>query len=151
MSKIIWGPSIWNLFHCMSFDLKSENYDDIQNAINIIVTICYNLPCPICSEHAKKNLSKYNLKYINTVSKFRHFVFSLHNRVNQDLNKPLFDINDLNQKYENKNINIVLNNFFVTFRTIRTSGLTLYSFHRDELLKNVKNYFIKNKHLYSLN
>ena len=110
MLKKIWGPSIWNLFHGMSYNLLSDIYEDIQNAINIIVTICYNLPCPICSQHAKVHLAKYSLSKINTRNKLKQFVFVFHNTINKDLHKPQFTQDGL-VMYKSMDFNIILNQF----------------------------------------
>ena len=150
MLKNIWGPSVWNLFHGISYHLNSDNYNDIQNAINIIVTVCYNLPCPICSEHAKAHLAKYSLHKINTRNKLRQFVYVFHNTVNKDLHKPQFPEENL-VIYETMDFNTILNHFFYVIKNIRTAGLTLYSFHREEFIQRIRTYFLSNRHLYSLN
>jgi len=150
MLKNIWGPSIWNLFHGISYNQTSDKYEDIQNAINIIVTVCYNLPCPICSQHAKVHLAKYSLTKINTRSKLKQFVYVFHNAVNKDLQKPQFPQEGL-VIYETMDFNSILNQFFYVIKNIRTAGLTLYSFHREDIINRLRKYFIDNRHLYSLN
>ena len=149
MLKKIWGPSIWNLFHCMSYNLISDKYDDIQKAINIIVTICYNLPCPICSQHAKVHLAKYSLHKIDTRNKLKQFVYIFHNTINKDLHKPEFPQDGL-VMYETMDFNTILNQFFYVIKNIRTAGLTLYSFHRDDIIIRLRNYFIENRTIYLL-
>ena len=150
MLKNVWGPSIWNLFHGISYHLTSDKYEDIQAALNIIITVCYNLPCPICSQHAKIHLAKYTLSKINTRNKLRQFVFVFHNTVNKDLHKKQFSMDEL-VIYPSMDFNQILNHFFYVIKNIRTAGLTLYSFHRDDMISRLRNYFIANRVIYSLN
>ena len=128
---------------------KATFKQDIQNAINIIVTICYNLPCPICSQHAKVHLAKYSLSKINTRNKLKQFVFVFHNTINKDLHKPQFTQDGL-VMYKSMDFNIILNQFFYVIKNIRTAGLTLYSFHRDDIIIRLRKYFIENRNIYLL-
>lgn len=149
MSKKIWGPITWELFHVMGENLNTLNYNEIQDSVNIIVLICNNLPCPDCSREAMSKIKKYNLKFIRTKEDVKLFIFYLHNSVNETLNKVIYNENELHI-YKNKNINIKLNNFFNVYNKIKGSNnLIMFSFHRNTMLKNTRNYFLKNIHLYT--
>ena len=148
MSKKIWGPVTWDLFHVMGENLNTDNYTEIQEAVNIIISICNNLPCPDCSREAMSKIKKYNLNYITTKENVRMFIFYLHNTVNKTLNKSIYNEKDLHV-YKNIDINIKLNNFFIVYNKIKgNSNLVIFSFHRTNMMKNIKQYFLNNIHLY---
>ena len=53
MKKSVWGPCIWKTLHILTIKLKDEYVDvQIKELKEIIIHICNNLPCPLCSSHA---------------------------------------------------------------------------------------------------
>lgn len=150
MTKKIWGPATWRLFHIIGEKIETNDYNDIQNAVRIIRLICSNLPCPDCANDATSILSKYNLKTISSKEELKLFLYTFHNIVNKKLNKPLYETEELNILYKNMNFNQVLNNFFYIYNNIHGyKNMMLYSFHRKNLIIEIKNYFIQNLHLFN--
>ena len=88
MSKKQWGNACWYLFHTLAEKIKPEYVEDIVILKNLIINVCYNLPCPICSTHARHNLSKLSTKHINTKEGLKRFLWEFHNIVNKQLYKP---------------------------------------------------------------
>ena len=90
MITTIWGPPLWHVLHTISFNYpikptneqKKHYYKFYNNLKNI-------LPCKMCRDNLKKNLSKVPLTI--DVFKNRHslstFVYQLHETVNQMLGK----------------------------------------------------------------
>ena len=150
MSKKIWGPATWSLFHIIGEKIETNNYNDIQNAVEIIQIICGNLPCPDCSRDATTTLSKYNLKKISTKEDLKLFLYTFHNIVNKKLNKPVLETEKLDEIYIVMNFNQVLNNFFYIYNNIHGyKNMMLYSFHRKNLINQIKTYFLQNLHLFN--
>jgi hypothetical protein len=150
MAKKIWGPATWRLFHIIGEKIETNNYTDIQNAVSIVQMICGNLPCPDCSRDATFILSKYNLKKITTKEELKLFLYTFHNIVNKKLNKPILEKEELDIMYKEMNFNQVLNNFFYIYNNIHGyKNMMLYSFHRKNLIINIKNYFLQNLHLFN--
>lgn len=150
MSKKIWGPATWRLFHIIGEKIETNNYNDIQKAVEIIQIICGNLPCPDCSRDATATLSKYNLKKISTKEDLKLFLYTFHNIVNKKLNKPIFERENLDEIYREMNFNQVLNNFFYIYNNIHGyKNMMLYSFHRKNLINQIKTYFLQNLQLFN--
>ena len=109
-----WGNNTWYLFHTIAHKIKDSSFLDIkEDLIFIIKNICSNLPCPECSKDATEKLNKVNFNLINSKQEFKVLLFNFHNSVNKKLNKPLFELKDLDNKYENANIQALYHNFFI--------------------------------------
>tara|TARA_B100000900_G_scaffold414483_1_gene441249 strand:+ start:4674 stop:5132 length:459 start_codon:yes stop_codon:yes gene_type:complete len=135
-----WGNNIWFLFHTLAHKIKEdkflENKDDL---IFVLKNICNNLPCPECSKDANEKLSKVNFNDIKTKEEYKILIFNFHNYVNKKLNKPLFDIKDLDSKYEGANLVILYNNFNIIFSSnSNVPQLMSASFHRRHILPEIQ-------------
>ena len=63
----LWGKYTWILFHWIAENIKQEHFDSERtNLINIIQSICSNLPCPSCQEHANEYLRLRPLNKVRT-------------------------------------------------------------------------------------
>ena len=72
----VWGNNIWYLFHTIAYKIKEDEFNNIkQDLFYIVKTICQNLPCPECSEHAT------NLRGFLVVHAF-HTFFVIHSEKN---------------------------------------------------------------------
>lgn len=153
MSKQIWGNITWKLFHCFTIKINDDaTYHQIQECIDIIKSICRNLPCPICSQDASVLLRQVNTKLIKNKEEFIHFVYVFHNKVNYKLKKPMFNKELLFQTYDSMSFNQVLNDFFRIYTNMKhNSNMMLYSFHRNLIVKVTREYLLKNRSLYGLN
>lgn len=96
-----WSTITWTLLHIFPKALTQDFYNQHrENILNLLYEICVNVPCPICSKHARHNLGKYNFfhKSINkTPEDLANNIFKFHNEVNKMLGKPLFDASHLKQ------------------------------------------------------
>jgi hypothetical protein len=64
VKKMKWGEPIWNLFHVLAEKVKEETFANIrEELLNIIYTICANLPCPDCANHATTYMNNINYSY----------------------------------------------------------------------------------------
>ena len=82
--KMDWGEPTWFLFHTLAEKVKEEEFQNIRvELLNIIYSICSNLPCPVCSTHAKQHLNGTNFNNIQTKQQLKDFFFHFHNIVNQ--------------------------------------------------------------------
>lgn len=97
-----WGPSTWYLFHTLAEKIKEDNFNDNKNILlDLIKNICYNLPCPDCASHARNQLKLLNTNLICNKSDLKMVLFSFHNIVNKSLRKPIFTLDEMNEKYKN--------------------------------------------------
>ena len=107
----IWGPAIWFLFHTLAEKIKEESFHYIRvELLNNIYSICVNLPCPVCSAHAKEYMEKINFNTIRTKEDLKNMLFQFHNNVNLRKNVYLFPREQLDEKYSKAvTINIIQN------------------------------------------
>jgi hypothetical protein len=103
--------SIWFLFHTLAEKIKEESFHYIRvELLNNIYSICVNLPCPVCSTHAKEYMEKINFNTIRTKEDLKNMLFQFHNNVNLRKNVPLFPREQLDEKYSKAvTINIIQN------------------------------------------
>lgn len=91
ITKNDWGPTIWMMMHFFAANLKKEK---IGIYIEFIKTLIYVIPCEECRKHLRGNLKNVPLyidKNSNNVSIFE-WSCKLHNLVNSQLKKPVFDL-----------------------------------------------------------
>lgn len=116
MSRSVWGPCTWYLFHTLAEKIKDEEFDSMKSEIiNITKTICNNLPCPSCQEHAKKKMSSLNINAIKTKDDLKYIYFDFHNSVNKRKKKPLFTLEELNNKYRTSKTENIIRFFIQTW------------------------------------
>ena len=107
----LWGVPIWILFHTLSIKIKPCSFQSIRiDLLKIILTICKNLFCPYCADHAVDYLEKNRFVFINSIEELKDFLFVFHNSVNIKTNKPIFLLDDLKKTYENLNTRDVVGN-----------------------------------------
>ena len=150
MSKAVWGPATWKLLHCMV--LKANDTIDTPTFIdlkNMIMRIVSNLPCPYCTAHALTLIASSNYKSIQNIADLRLFIFQFHNKVNQQVNKPLITYDDHIAIYCNLSLPSVLQHFLMVYQK-QSAGINmmLYGFHRKQMLIDVYNFFKRNNKIY---
>jgi hypothetical protein len=140
VSKEIWGNNVWNLFHTIAHKIKEDRFEfHKNNIIYILENICNTLPCPECSKDASDMLKKVNFSQINTKNDFKLLIFNFHNAVNVKLSKPLFDFNELDNRYSKANIDILYNNINIIYTSnTNIPQLMTSSFHRNILFPKIK-------------
>jgi hypothetical protein len=81
----------------------------------------------------------------------RVFVFQLHNKVNEKLKKPQMDYSVHLEKYKNSKLIDVINTFVKAYNNNAGTTMMLYSFHKKQVINQLKNYFRTFASLYILN
>ena len=91
MKDLEWGISTWQLIHFIGENIDENFYNsNKKDIVNMIKTICFNLPCPHCADHAKFYLRNINYNILDTKEKFKRLFYNFHNVVNKHLNKEEF-------------------------------------------------------------
>ena len=112
MSQNVWGSITWLLFHSFAEKINEEHFAGIKDRfITFIEDTCFNLPCPICSNHALEVLKQSNMNLINTKADMIEFLRQFHNIVNIKLDKPIIDKNYVITHYKNVNLIAVIRQF----------------------------------------
>ena len=108
-----WGQPTWFFLHTLAEKVNEDKFQDVRkDLLDIVYSICTNLPCPDCSNHAKIYLDKMNFNTIQTKNDFKNMLFIFHNFVNTRKSFPLFSLDELNSKYVLANTVNIFNSFF---------------------------------------
>ena len=146
-NKMKWGKHIWNLIHAMTVLVKDEEFPRIKTEmLNMLFMICTNLPCPICSDHAKEYLKGINFQAIQTKAQCMTLFYQFHNFVNNRKNQPVFPQTQLEETYKTAILNNMLTNFEIAFRDHTYNPKHIYDQHvRSRVLQSFIQWFQKNR------
>jgi hypothetical protein len=115
VSKSVWGPCVWYLFHTLAYKVVPENFAEIKTElIQYIQRICANLPCPECTQHATEYMAKNSrvISQITTKEQFQYFLVDFHNSVNARKQKAKFTYEQADEKYKRAKTSDVVQYFF---------------------------------------
>jgi len=141
-----WAQPTWFLFHTLAEKVREESFPIIRTELlNIIYTICCNLPCPDCANHAKAYMDGVNFDSIQTREHLRIMLHRFHNTVNQRKGYPQFPYEDVATKYSTANtVNII--HYFMPFFEDKHASLRMIAddLHRGRIAIQMKAWFNKN-------
>ena len=139
-SREQWGNITWYLFHGIAEKIKEEKFSENKELIiNIIKSICANLPCPECAEHATKTLNSINFNTINSKSELKEFLFKFHNIVNQRTKKQQFKFEELDKKYSSIIMPIIFNYFFKVYSiNNKNEKMMMYTAFKNKFLLELR-------------
>jgi hypothetical protein len=150
--KMKWGEPTWFLFHTLAEKIKDEYFQTIRlDLMNTIFTICKNLPCPDCANHATEYMKKINFASIKTKQDLKLLLFQFHNVVNQKKHFPLFSVNELDAKYSCANTINIIQNFMYYFQDKNHSiRMIANDIHRSRIAEQLKTWFNSNMQYFNL-
>jgi len=96
-----WGNIIWCFLHTFVENIDTETFKESKvKIIQLINTICTNLPCSLCSNHYKKDY------YLNEESIFsqnclRLYLWNIHNEITAYRSEKVSPISILNNYTDN--------------------------------------------------
>ena len=151
MKKKDWGNSVWILFHTLAHKLKPEHSNEVLVLFSHINSICNNLPCQDCQEHATSFLSTVNKKTITSSREsLIQFLFIFHNSVNKRLNTPQFSNESLNALYSKANTRNVVSHFIgIMSSNMNNEKLMMNSFRRQNYMNSFIRYIGENSYKYN--
>jgi Erv1 / Alr family len=144
--KLSWGQPTWYLFHTLAEKVSEEHFQTVRiGLLNIIYSICINLPCPSCANHAKTYLDHINFNRIQTKEQLQKILWEFHNHVNQRKQYPIFSYEDLTPKYSQA----ILRNIILSFMTVfsqKTKSIRLIAddMKRTMILQTVREWIQSN-------
>lgn len=144
--RMKWGEPTWTLFHCIPTKISQENFiKNKDSIIRLIITICSNLPCPNCSDHAKRYMNKVNFIAIKSPDNLKKMLFLFHNSVNERKGYEQYSYDKLDEKYNNLDFNQVVNQFMFHFqKKTYASNLIAQQMYRQNQVLIVKQWFQDN-------
>lgn len=148
--RMKWGAPTWALFHTIPEKLSAKNFvENKTSIIQLIMTICNNLPCPSCSQHATQYMRKVNFNAIHTTEDLKKMLYIFHNSVNERKKYAEYPYDDLNDKYSNLDFNQVVNKFMFHFQQkVYAMNLIAQQISRQKQVVIVKKWFLDNMHLF---
>lgn len=144
-TKMTWGEPTWFLFHTLAEKVNETHFLEIRaGLLDIIYSICLNLPCPKCAEHAKNHLNGINFNTIRTKEDLKMLLFDFHNLVNSQKKYPVFKYENL-KKYELAITKNIIQNFFIEYNK-KTKNIRYLSddLHREKITSSLKKWFLNN-------
>ena len=141
-----WGNPTWTFFHVIAEKIHPQYFDEIRESmLNIIYTICVNLPCPECAMHAKQFLDSINFQSIQTVDDFRTMLWKFHNTVNAQRGVEIFSFDMLHPTYSNAiTVNVVMNFLKVFQERYYNTRTVANDFHRKRAIVMLKQWIRDN-------
>lgn len=99
-NRFYWASITWTLLHTFPTVLTDDFYNNnAQLILNQIKNICFSVPCPYCSGHAKTHIMKqqfFENKNNPTLHHLKKNIFKFHNLVNASTRKRQFDESIIN-------------------------------------------------------
>ena len=115
-AKMKWGKPIWTFFHLLAHKVKESEFNVIRSQLlNTIYSICSVLPCPVCSEHAKRYLQAINFNNIRTKQDLKQMICNFHNDVNKRKGYAIFNSENLDETYDKMSLVDSINQFVFHF------------------------------------
>jgi hypothetical protein len=150
--KMRWGAPTWYMFHTLAEKVREESFISIRRELlNVIFTICANLPCPDCANHATKYMEGLNFDAIATKQDLKDMLFRFHNSVNNRKNFPIFSRQELDEKYKAANTVAIIQNFFQVYdKSSAASKLSVNFLYRSKSIKNIRTWFTSNIHNFNM-
>ena len=150
VSKSVWGPCVWYLFHTLAYKAVPENFAEIKTElIQYIQRICANLPCPECTQHATEYMRQHSrvLSMITTKDQLHQFLVDFHNVVNARKQKPRFTYEQADAKYKLAKTSDVVQYFFKIYGERSNGGnlkLFVNGFQKQLLLSDFSAWMVRN-------
>lgn len=143
--KVKWGEPTWYLFHTLAEKINDESFPTIrEELLNVFYSICSNLPCPDCANHAKQYLDNVNFKSLKRKQQLIDLFYHFHNEVNARKGYKMYAYNEL-EKYKRANTHNIIKNFILHFSDkYRSIKLLATDLHRAKLVEYLKRWFNEN-------
>ena len=115
--RTAWGTHIWILLHTLSVKIKEESFPMVgAELIRMVHGIVTNVPCPMCSDHARDYMKNVNFSAIQTKIQFIDFMFQFHNSVNARKGYPLYSRSEVEEHYSRAILPNVYRNFETAYK-----------------------------------
>ncbi len=150
--KMLWGEPTWFLLHTLSHKIREDGFYLIRNdLLNLMYSICCNLPCSDCASHAKIYLDNINFNTIQTKQQLKLMFFNFHNTVNKRKSFPEFSLENLDEKYSKANLKHIINYFIKYYTNTRGSvKMIAEDFHRKKIVENLIQWINKHSNFFDL-
>jgi hypothetical protein len=145
MDKNIWGKHFWFTIHYAALGYpKDASTEDKKNYKNFYEIISKVLPCDYCSSHYEELLKEIPVdNFLDNRDKLFEWTVIIHNRVNRDLKKPEWELEDAKNFYVlnhgPKNIKNYHSNKIIIFISIILFILLIIKLKKNKKIKKLIN------------
>ena len=140
-----WGTPTWYFFHTLAEKIHTEHFrKNKKEFIDLIITICNNLPCPICKDHSMKYIRKSNIYKIQTKEEMKNYLYVFHNWVNKKLGKSEPSLSILNL-YKKMDFMKVYKFFIQEFFKSNALSKNFFKWNKDFLYNKINVFLDKHK------
>ena len=144
-----WGTITWIFFHTMAEKIKDDKFEIGRSfLLNTIVTLCHNLPCPDCRQHAIRTLQAHPIGVVTTKEQLKSSLHSFHNSVNLHRRKKTYDVSVL-EKYKTASLRKAYSILTTVFQT-SSHRLMLDQMARKQMFVDLTREMNKNAGLFDL-
>ena len=140
-----WGKHVWFFLHTFIEKVKDDHFQYLrQDILKFIYRICTNLPCPLCSQHAKTHLDGINFNSLQSKNQIKMTLFNFHNLLNKQKGYELFPESGLS-KYINADFRKVIVNFFNAYIDKNHNlRMMTHNMHRTMTIQDLQKWFREN-------
>lgn len=143
-TKMKWGAPTWFFLHTIAHKIHPETFGEIRmELLKMIYTICTNLPCPDCSQHATTYLNGINFNTIQSREDLQIMLFTFHNSLNIKKGFVMFTREQLVGKYALANTANIFNHFITVYadksKSIKMIAEEMY---RARIVEQVRAWFL---------
>jgi len=151
MKKKDWGNAVWLLFHTLAEKIKPDYKSELAVLVSYITSICDNLPCPDCQQHASNIMRQVNVPSItSTKEALIDFLWKFHNDVNRRTKAPVYPKESLEIYKRAHTINIINNFIRIMSATSNNEKTIMHGFHRSLFMKRFTDYVKNNMYKYNM-
>lgn len=151
MKKKDWGNAVWLLFHTLAEKIKPEYTEELIVIVSHITSICSNLPCPDCQQHASRVMAQVNKTAIAASKEtLIEFLWKFHNEVNKRTKAPFYTKEALDKYKTTNTINVVKYFIQIMSKTSNNEKTMLHGFHRNLYMKKFIEYINANINKYNI-
>lgn len=108
----LWGPSLWELLHTISFSYNNYPLSPIKKKHYILFfdSLRVLIPCHHCRYHYSMYLRKRPIgKYVNSRASMVKWVNDLHNQINKKLRKKVYTQEESRKRYYSSSNSLIIN------------------------------------------
>ena len=144
--RTAWGHPIWLFFHTLSYKIKETSFPLVgQELLRLIHGIATNLPCPVCSDHARTYMNNINFLAIQNKEQFINFLYQFHNSVNLRKGYSIFPREEIDTKYSAAVLPAIFRTFEKAYQDKAYNPSHIHDeFVRNRILKNMRDWLFKN-------
>ena len=108
----------WNFFHTMAqkMDKSAFQYTRGREFVFLICRLMSTISCQICRDSAEEYIRTHGFYEIMSQEQFKLALFHFHNDINAKNHKPLFTIEELNEKYSKMDVILVIKQFIINLQ-----------------------------------